>query len=81
MFHHLAQLLWQFCQFPISPGRTRQRVEQLKSKSTKPSSPSRSSQFECNLLLQIPYNGFEHGDFMNAVEAPTLVYEGLRSQG
>ena len=36
MFHHLAQLLSQFCQFPISPGRTRQRVEQPKSKSTQP---------------------------------------------
>ena len=31
-------------------------------------------------LLQIPYKGFEHGDFMNAVEAPALVYDGLRSQ-
>ena len=37
MFHHLAQLLSQFCQIPISPGRTGQRVEQPKSKSTKPS--------------------------------------------
>ena len=34
MFHHLARLLSQFCQFHISPGRTRQRVEQPKSKST-----------------------------------------------
>ena len=25
MFHLLSQLLSQFCQFPISPGRTRQR--------------------------------------------------------
>ena len=36
IFHYLAQLLSQFCQFPISPGRTRQRVEQTKSKSTQP---------------------------------------------
>ena len=36
MFHHLAHLLSQFCQFPIRPGRTRQRVEQPKSKSTQP---------------------------------------------
>ena len=36
MFHHLAQLLSQFCQFPISPGRNRQRVEQPKSRSTQP---------------------------------------------
>ena len=36
MFHHLAQLLSQFCQFPISPGRTRQRVEQPKSYLTQP---------------------------------------------
>ena len=36
MIHLLAQLLRQFCQFPISPSRTRQRVEQPKSKSTQP---------------------------------------------
>ena len=36
MFHHLAQLLSQICQFPISPGRTRLRVEDPKSKSTQP---------------------------------------------
>ena len=36
MFHHLARLLSQFCLFPISPGRTRQRVKQPKSKSTQP---------------------------------------------
>ena len=36
MFHHLEQLLSQFCQFPISPGRTRQRVEHPKSNSTQP---------------------------------------------
>ena len=36
MLHHLAHLLCHFCQFPICPGRTRQRVEQHKSKSTQP---------------------------------------------
>ena len=36
MSHHLAQLLSQFCQFLISPGRTRQRVEEPKSNSTQP---------------------------------------------
>ena len=36
MFHHLAQMLSQFCQFPTSPGRTGQRVEQPKSRSTQP---------------------------------------------
>ena len=41
MFHHLAQLFSHFCQFAISLGRTRQRVEQSKSKSTQPSYPSR----------------------------------------
>ena len=41
MFHHLAQLLGQFCQFPISPSKTRQRVEQPKSKSTQPNYPTR----------------------------------------
>ena len=41
MFHHLVQLLSQLCQFPISPGRTRQRVEQPKSKSTQPRFASR----------------------------------------
>ena len=33
MFHHLAHLLGHFCQFPISPGRTGQRLEQHRSKS------------------------------------------------
>ena len=41
MFHRLAQLLSQLCQFPIRPSRTRQRVEQPKAKSTQPSYPSR----------------------------------------
>ena len=41
MFHHLAHLLSQFWQFPISPSRTWQRVEQPKSKPTQPSYPSR----------------------------------------
>ena len=36
MFDHFAQLLSQLCQFPISPGRPGQRVEQPKSKSTQP---------------------------------------------
>ena len=36
MFLHLAHMLSHFCQFDISPGRTRQRVEQDKSKSTQP---------------------------------------------
>ena len=40
MFRHPAHLLSQFCQFPISPSRTRQRVEQLESKQTQPSYPS-----------------------------------------
>ena len=36
MFHHLARLIIHFCQFPISPSTTRQRVEQPKSKSNQP---------------------------------------------
>ena len=36
MFFHFAHMLSQFCQFPISPGRIRQRVEHPKSKSTQP---------------------------------------------
>ena len=37
MFHHLAQLLSQICQFLVSLSRARQRVKQPKSKSTQPS--------------------------------------------
>ena len=36
MFYHLAQMLSHFCQCPISTCRTRQRVEQQKSKLTQP---------------------------------------------
>ena len=50
-FHHLAHLLSQFCQFPISPSRTRQRVEHLISKQTQPSYPS-----GCPNLYSIPEN-------------------------
>ena len=39
MFHHLAHLISQSCQFPIGPSRTRQKVEQPKSKSTQPIQP------------------------------------------
>ena len=41
MFHYLAQLLSHFFQFPISPSRTMQRVEEPESKSTQPNYPSR----------------------------------------
>ena len=41
IFHYLAQLISHYAQFPISPIRTRQRVEKLKSKSTQPNYPSR----------------------------------------
>ena len=37
----IAQLLSHFYQLPISPSRTRQRVEQPKSKSTQPNCPNR----------------------------------------
>ena len=40
MFCHLAQLLSQFCHFPISPNRIRQRLENPKSKWNQPSYPS-----------------------------------------
>ena len=57
MFHHLTQLLSQFCQFPISPGRTRQRVEQPKSKSMGHpciiSSYWRNFQFDVNKLYYV----------------------------
>ena len=46
MFHHLAQLL---SQFPISPGRTRQRVEEPKSNSTQLRFPVEP----CYHLLQV----------------------------
>ena len=36
MFHHLVHLVGHLCQFASGPGRTRQRVEQHKSKSTQP---------------------------------------------
>ena len=39
MFHHLAQLLSQFCQFPISPGRTRLRVNTQNLSQPNPVSP------------------------------------------
>ena len=50
MFHHLAHFL---SQFPISPSRIRQMVEQHKSKSTQPRYPTRwttlySTRFELN---------------------------------
>ena len=44
-------LLSQFCQFPISPSRTRQLVEQPKSKSTQPSYPTRwTTMYLCYLV-------------------------------
>ena len=61
MFHHLAQLLGQFCQFPISLSRTRQIVGKPKSKSNQPSYPTRcpTLYFKLNILtiLQTHWKG------------------------
>ena len=52
MFHHHAILLSQSCQFPISPSRTMQKMQQPKSKSTQPSYPTRWAAMYYNSLRQ-----------------------------
>ena len=53
MFRHLAHLICHFCQFTMSPGRARQRVEQHKSKSTQPRFARR-----CLTLYIVPFSLF-----------------------
>ena len=69
MISYFAQLLRHFCQLPISPSRTGQRVEQPKSKSTQPTIRADGPPCNCNVNVQRRQEARRNG-FLPCIQYP-----------